>query len=207
MKNLFNLDNPVFRVLARVADFVILQVLFILCSLPVFTIGASITALARVNQTIIRDEDDSVVKPFFAAFRSNFKQATPVWLVGFLMIAGICADFLLLRAFVSGTLYTVCLVILFIFLFIVLGVLSYIFPLMARYDNTVRQHLQNAMVLFVTQLPRTVLMVFLNISPLLLGLFSMEVMMYTMVFWLFAGFSIISYLNSYVLKPVFDGLE
>lgn len=181
--------------------------LFILCSLPVFTIGASITALARVNQTIIRDEDDSVVKPFFAAFRSNFRQATPVWLVGFLMIAGICADFLLLRAFVSGTLYTVCLVILVLFLFIVLGVLSYIFPLMARYDNTVRQHLQNAMVLFVTQLPRTVLMVFLNISPLLLGLFSMEVMMYTMVFWLFAGFSIISYLNSYVLKPVFDGLE
>lgn len=207
MKNLFNLNNPVFRILARIADLVILQILFLVCCLPVITAGASIAAMARVSQNMVRDEDDTVIRPFFRAFRENFKQATVVWLAALVVLAGLFSDFLLLKTFVTGSLYTGLMVILFLLLFLAVGVMNYLFPLIARYNNTVRQHVQNACILLVTQFPKTLLMTFLNLSPLLCAFFFPSVMVYTLMFWVFASCSFFAYIEAVILKPVFDKLE
>ena len=80
MKSLFNLDNPFMQFLSRVADLMLLNVMLILLSLPVFTAGAALAALHRVCQNMVFETDSGVFRPFLRAFRDNFRQATLVWL-------------------------------------------------------------------------------------------------------------------------------
>ena len=58
-----------------------LNLLWILCSLPVFTIGASTTALYYVTLKMVQDEESNITAMFFRAFRENFRQATTLWLI------------------------------------------------------------------------------------------------------------------------------
>ena len=85
MNWLFDMDKPLMRGLSVVTDLIILNILTFICCLPVFTAGAAFTALYTIVIRIIRNEDGSVVKDYFRAFRSNFKKATLLWL-GFLAL-------------------------------------------------------------------------------------------------------------------------
>ena len=67
MRNLFNLDNPFVQFLARVGDLIIVNVLFLLCCLPVVTAGASVAAMHKVTQAMALDEDNGIVKTFSGA--------------------------------------------------------------------------------------------------------------------------------------------
>lgn len=207
MRNFFSLDNPVFQFLTRVADLVALSILCLVCCLPVVTAGAAFTALAKTTQSLMRDESSGTVRTFFQAFKENFKQATVVWLFALLFLAAIVCDFLILRLFVSGTAFTVLTCVLLFLAFVVLAILAYIFPLMARYENTVREHLQNAVILSVYKLPKTIVMVFVHILPILLATFFPDVMVYTMPFWVFMGFGFSAQVDAMLLNKVFEKLE
>lgn len=74
-------ENPVIRFLNKMTDLMVLNILFIVCSLPVFTLGASLTAMYAVNLRSVRDGDGYVVKRFFKAFKENFRQSTVAWLI------------------------------------------------------------------------------------------------------------------------------
>ena len=161
MRNLFRLDNPVMQFLSRVCDLMIVNVLFWLCCLPVVTVGASLTALHKVTQSIVLNEDGGVVKPFFRAFRGNFRQATAGWLVLAVFLAGLAADLLLAQAYLTGNSLLVCRWLCLVLGVVVLSISVYYFHLVARYENTVRQHAMNAAILALVKLPRTVLMVLL----------------------------------------------
>ena len=207
MRNFFNLDNPVFQLLTRLADLVITSMLCLICCVPVVTAGAAFAALAKTTQGLVRDEVTGTARTFFRAFRANFKQATAVWLCAVVVIAAIVCDYLLLRYFVTGALYTVLFVVLVVLAFIVLAILAYVFPLIARYENTVKEHVRNAMVLSIYKLPKTILMVFLHVLPLLLAYFFPTILVYTMPFWVFMGFGFCSHVDSALLVPVFAELE
>ena len=79
-----NLDSPVIVFLTTVADFMILNILFILCCAPVITIGPAVSALYTITMREARHEGGYIFKPFFKAFKNNFKQA-------FLVITGVFA--------------------------------------------------------------------------------------------------------------------
>ena len=208
MKNLFNLDNPVFQFLTRIADLVICHFLCLFCCLPIVTAGASFTALAKTVQGITRQEMVAgTSRTFLRAFRDNFKQATLVWLCALLAFAAIACDYSLMKLFVAGTMFTVLTVLLVLLLFLVLSVLAYIFPLMARYENTLREHLQNAIILAISKLPKTILMVFVHVAPILLALFFVDIFVYTMPFWIFIGFGFSAQVDAMLLNPVFQKLE
>ena len=79
MSRFFNPDNPVFRFLSAIFDMIFLNVLFILTSLPIFTIGASLTAMYAV--LLWRENDEGYLyRIYFSSFRKNFKQATIIWI-------------------------------------------------------------------------------------------------------------------------------
>lgn len=207
MRNLFRLDNPVMQFLSRVCDLMIVNVLFWLCCLPAVTVGASLTALHKVTQSIVLNEDGGVVKPFFRAFRGNFRQATAGWLVLAVFLAGLAADLLLARAYLTGNSLLVCRWLCLVLGVVVLSISVYYFHLVARYENTVRQHAMNAAILALVKLPRTVLMVLLTLLPVLVLLISMQTFVSTLIFWVILGFSFVSYLQSCLLRPVFHQLE
>ena len=76
MGRFFNMDSPVMNFLGRVADLVWLNILYIICCLPIFTIGAATSALYYVTMKMVADEEGYITKSFFKSFKDNFKQAT-----------------------------------------------------------------------------------------------------------------------------------
>ena len=207
MKNFFNLENPVIQFLARVGDLMCMNALFLICSLPIFTIGASAAALHKVTQEIACDEDQGILKTFFKAFRSNFNQATVSWLLVLVFFAGIGCNLLLVQTFCTGTLSMVLRCLLGAASILVLAEASFLFPLIVRYDNTLREHAVNAGILAVVKLPRTIALVLLNLLPVLIFMISPKTFLETLVFWLALGFGFSSYLGSILLVPVFKELE
>ena len=78
---IFSYDNPVFRTISRIGDIFMLSFYWFVTSLPLITIGAATTAAYDCAFKIIRARDTNVTKDFFNSFKSNFKQATIIWLI------------------------------------------------------------------------------------------------------------------------------
>ena len=74
MRSFFDLDNPFIQFLNRLTDVVILNVICLICCIPIVTIGTSITALNYVTMKMARNEEGYIVRDFFKSFRENFRQ-------------------------------------------------------------------------------------------------------------------------------------
>ena len=207
MHNLFHYENPFIQFLVRVGDLMILNALFILCSLPVVTLGASLTAMHRVTQNMLFEQEEPIIKSFFRAFRQNFKQSTLAWLVELVVIVSLVCDVLLVMAYFNGGLAKAMYILVAVLAILVVGVFSYLMPLIARYENGMRQQVNNAVVLAIIKLPKTVLLTLLNLLPVILLLISVPVFVQTLIFWVIIGFAFVSFLTSSILKPVFQQLE
>ena len=207
MHNLFHYENPFIQFLVRVGDLMILNALFILCSLPVVTLGASLTALHRVTQNMLFEQEEPIIKSVFRAFRQNFKQSTLARLVELVVFVSLVCDVLLVMAYFDGGLAKAMYILVAVLAILVAGVFSYLMPLIARYENGMRQQVNNAVVLAIIKLPKTVLLTLLNLLPVILLLISVPVFVQTLIFWVIIGFAFVSFLTSSILKPVFQQLE
>lgn len=207
MKELFNLDNPFMQLLTRVGDLIIANFLFLVCCVPLITVGASAAALHKVTQAMVLEEDNGIARTFFRAFRENFRQATGVWLLMLVFAGATVCNFLLIAGFAGGMAATILKGILILAAVLVLVMAAYLFPLMVRYTNTVRQHAMNALILAIVKLPRTIGLVLLSVLPILILVLSPETFVSTMVFWLTLGFAFTGYMSGILLKPVFKELE
>lgn len=200
-------DNPFIQLLTRIAEMMIANFLFLICSLPVVTVGAAAAGLNKYTQALAVDGAGGVFKLFFQGFRENFRQATWVWLGEALIALALGCYYLLIGTFAEGTTAGTLNTILLVAGVLILAVAVYLIPLVVRYENTLRQHLKNAMLLSIIKLPRTIAMTLLAlIMPLILYL-SLTVFLQTLFFWFTLGFAFVSYLTSLLLKPVFAELE
>ena len=80
MKGIFGFDSPVMQKLALLTNLILLNFLWIICSLPIITMGAATTAMNSVIFQYLDSGNDAVIKPFFKAFVSNFRQSTLIGL-------------------------------------------------------------------------------------------------------------------------------
>lgn len=87
MKGLLDIDGPVMQIITKIVYAVWLNILWVICCLPVFTVGASTTALFYVTLKIVKNEEGNITRAFLGAFKENFRQATVIWLI--LLGAGI----------------------------------------------------------------------------------------------------------------------
>ena len=83
-----NFESPFMRALDIIANLLVLNVLTVICSLPIFTIGAAYTAMHKQLFKMRTNDEGYIVKDFFKEFGKNFKQATIIWL-GILLVGGI----------------------------------------------------------------------------------------------------------------------
>lgn len=202
MRNLFNMDNPLFQALGKLADLMILNLVFMICCIPVFTIGAALTGMNYVTLKMAEKEEGYIVKGFFKSFRQNFKQATVIWLV--LLFFGIVLglDFYILSAS-SGTFVQVIRIMLFIITLIYAMLLVYVFPVLARFDNTIKVTMKNALIMAIADFPRTILMILITVGSVLLTLFNNYTIAYGLLVWILCGFSLVAFLNCHFIKKVF----
>ncbi len=168
MGGLFNPDNRLMRALSRLFDLMILNLVTLLLCLPVITAGASVTAMHSVMIQMSEDREGYIIRTFFAKFKENFKQATIVWAVMLLMLILIFVDFRVTGVMEGsgGQAMRVVLIVLSL-VFLLIG--QYIFPLTARYTNTLTGTLDTAVRVSIGFFPKTVAMVVVNAAVLYLG--------------------------------------
>lgn len=137
------LDSPFMRFLGTLADLMILNMLTVLCCIPVITAGASFTAMHYVLQKLVRGEENYISKQFFHSFKENFGQATLIWIVMAAVYTALFVDWRILR--MQGEQFSVIFVVLlYVAALIIFLYTLYIFPVLARYKNTIRGTLRLA---------------------------------------------------------------
>ncbi|MCR4775448.1 MAG: DUF624 domain-containing protein [Saccharofermentans sp.] len=203
--NIFRYDSPLMQFLSRAADLIWVNLLVLICSLPVFTIGASLSAMENIIYKILHNEDVSVTKEFFQAFGKNFKQATVIWLI-ILAVEGVLGyDFYYSRQIgtnVSEVMLTVA-VILFV---LVYAMMLYIFPLQSHYYNKTKDLFKNAAILVIVHPVRTIIM--LAIQAIFMGIGFLIVLDYRFIPVLVCFcISLPWYFCACVHMPVFDKLD
>lgn len=204
--NFFVIDSPVMRFLGRIGDIIILNLIFVVTALPVVTVGMALSALYTVAMKLARGEDPSVLREYIRAFWRNRKPATICWLIMAAAGALIFLDFRLAGAF-GGTLYTVvCLLLAMIFGVWMLTFL-YLFPYIARFENTVFHSVKNALFLSVAHLPSTVMMLVISIGLAVITLFTSRTFVIGTIWWFFAGFAAAAYTQSFLLSRIFAKYE
>lgn len=199
----FNYDNPVWRFIGKFFDIMILNILWTVCSIPVFTIGASTTAVYYVMLKLVRDEEGPTVRSFFKSFKENFKQATAIWLV--LLAAGAVIAFDLYFFIMMQTeaaKFRVVMISLFCgFALIWGGIALFVFPLQARFYNPVKKTLFNAFFISIRHFLQTLGMLVLDIGIPFLALSYVPILLPVMFLF---GFPLLAFINSYVLVGIFD---
>ena len=205
MNNLFNPDNKFFAFMGKVADLMILNLLCIVCCLPIVTAGASITALYYVTLKIARNEETYIARGFFHSFKENFKQATIIHLIMIVLGALLIFDLYFVRVLQpkSGV-YKAASYMFMAALVVYAMVLTYIYPILAKFYNTIRHTFQNAVLMSIRHLPYTLLMFAVTIAPVALMFLIETFSSYIILFYMLMGFAVVALLNSYLFVKIFD---
>lgn len=155
-------DNPVMQFIVKITTSVYLNILWFLCCLPIFTAGASTTALFYVTLKMVKNEEGNVTKAFFHSFRENFKSATKIWLI-LLVLGGIlaCDGYIFYHMRFESILWTLGTAVFFVALAAYIIIIMYIFPLLSRFDNTTIAMLKNSLFIGMRFLVCTFLMAFI----------------------------------------------
>lgn len=204
--NLFDPDSPFMEALSFVGRLILVNICFLLCCIPVVTIGASFTALYTVTLAQAENRDiTSVLGMFFAAFKRNFVQATVLWLIMLAFGALLFFDFraLTVGPFADNKLMSI--------LFMVgaicyIPTLTFLFPVQAKFDNTVFNTLKNSLALGFAKFPQMLLMAVLNLLPLIILYFSQVFFFRTLILWIVIAFAATAQINSYLLRRIFRKL-
>ena len=206
MRTFFDSDSWFMQLISRFSSLAVLNLLFLCTCIPVFTIGAAVTALYDVVFRMDTDREGKLFSTYFRAFVANFRQATPIWLLFLLLIAASCVNMVVFSNW-GNSIGHVLFVIAVVILINLLLVLGYTFPLLSQFDNTKTNTLKNALLLSVANLPRTLIIAVINCFPWALMLVNFYSFIQLSFLWLVLYFSAAAYFNSRVLKSVFDPLR
>lgn len=158
---IFDINGKFFKTLTKAGDFIILTLLAMVCSIPVITIGASLTAVFYAALKMARDEEGYVWKEFFKSFKQNLKQGILIELILAAFAAILLVDINVCAKWAAdggGTLVQLLMFAAIGILIVLAAVVLYVFPVLAKFDNTVFATIKNALVLCMHHLPQTISM-------------------------------------------------
>lgn len=203
MSKWFDIDSPIMVALSRLADMFFLSVMWLVCCLPIITIGPSTAAMYYVALKWARKEDVKISSAFFDAFKKNFKQGVVLNLI--FLVAGIILglDYIIMSAQEStyGAISSVCFLVMGVWL---LGIMFYAYPLQAQFYNTIRQTLINAAQLSVLKFPITIAVFVINLCPVIIGFISLELLIRTAPIWVLLAPGAAAFINAKLFAKIFD---
>ncbi|HBN56514.1 MAG TPA: hypothetical protein DD414_07040 [Lachnospiraceae bacterium] len=159
MDRLFNPDNPFWLGMGKIFDIFVLNTLWLLCCLPVFTIGPATTALFYAMIHLVRDEGFPVTQDFFRSFKQNFRQGIllgiPLTLTGAFLMADVW------MCYRAGTgVYTFFMVFFAVMFLLWSFITLYAFPVLAKFEKSNKEILIWAFTLSIQHIGLTILMLF-----------------------------------------------
>lgn len=203
MNRLFGLDSPVMAFLSRLADLIWLNLLTLLCCIPVVTAGAAFTALHYVCIKMVRDEDGYLTKSYFKSFKQNFLQATGMWLLFLLAALIMAVDFFFVFRMEGDFVFVLQVALSAVSLFLICSLLYWL-PLLSRFENTILHTIKNAFLVSILNFPRTIaILVIYGAFFFFYWMFSVRILPLILLM----GISLPVYLASYLFSAVFKKLE
>ncbi|MDC7279898.1 YesL family protein [Butyrivibrio fibrisolvens] len=162
---IFSPDSEVMEFLSKVTDFIILNLLTVLCSIPIITIGAAHTAKFYTSMKIVRGEEPSVTKSYFKSFKDNFPQVTVAWLIVLLVGLVLAFDWYNVLYGRAASMPILLKAVLGVLSFVVWSVAYCMFPFEARYKVTLKELFKASMVMALLNFPRMVLIFIVTFLP------------------------------------------
>ena len=153
-ERIFHSDNPFWGGMGRLFDIVELNLLWLLCALPLFTIGAASVALYSATLALLRGKETYPHRDFFRAFRKNFRRNAAAGILFTAVGAFLWVDVLICRRSGHG-IFTFLMVFFFVVLLFWLFTTLYALPLLAVYDGGLKNALILAFTLSVRRFPLT----------------------------------------------------
>ena len=199
MKKIFDNENPLMQGLSIVADMMVLNLLTLLCSVPIVTMGAALAAMNDVVIRIVRQEESGIVKSYGRAFRRNLKNGILFGLILIVAVLLLYIDYLCALAYAPVFRYGIAALAV-----LLLALSIYSLALIARYDNTLRATLKNAAMLSVGYFPQTLGMVGFTGAFWLLGF---RFWRYGTPLLIMFGFSLPCYVCILLMRKMFANLE
>ncbi len=199
MKNFFQMDGPVMRAMSDLSTLVILNLVTMLCCLPVVTAGASLSAMHYILMQMPDEQVGHVIPAFFRQFRGNLRCSTLPWLI--LLAAG-ALFYMDYRVFGSGDMNRALVIPAYAGMGVVLLLYVWMFPLLARFDNTTAATLRNTMILAAGNLPRTLAMA--AISAVVPFVLTQSLRLLPLAF--LVGFTLPGYFCMLIYRSVIEGL-
>lgn len=203
--DIFKPDGVIYQAISKVSNMVLLSLCWLICCIPIVTAGAATTALYAVCFKMIKDEDSHVAKKFFSYFKSNFRQATIVWLImlplgaliawmiylyffGMAKVKG-AADFFAVILIIVAVLYIIC--------------ITYVFACAARYENTPVQTIKNGVFIGLKFIGRTVILLLITGAVAFVCLWNYTTMFLAVIF----APAFLCYVHSSFIMRIFESLE
>ena len=198
INSLFSPNNVFFRFMGRISDLMILNFLWIICSIPIITIGASTTALYDTTLKLIDETEGYLFKNFLKSYKQNFKKATIIW-IGVLFIffiIGVNLAFWIQFKSITGYI-TVSIMLFMLFLFLFTEI--YLFPILSKFNKSIKDTVKYAFILSMKYLPYSlIIMVISSIFIVLTVIFP-----FTILFMIFVGVAFYAYISSYLFGIIF----
>ncbi|WP_152364993.1 DUF624 domain-containing protein [Microlunatus speluncae] len=203
MITIFKENSPAMRFLSKFADLMVLNLLFVATSLPLVTLGASLTALNATAISLVTDRYDSVATTYLAAFRSNFRQGTLLGLASLGLLAVMAAWFVVLeQADVPALVRIALFAVLLLLAYRLVGTVLFLFPYQATFADSTGRVINNARRMSARHPVAAFTVLLVTGLPFVVGVFYPQVFVWGIV-WLALGFSAIAFVNAVVLVNVF----
>ena len=201
-----NIKTNIFQKLEKFGDLFIINILFIITSIPIFTIGAATTAMYAFTTKLVKDQEGPVWKSYWSAFKKNFKPATKAWLVVLVILALIVAEYGLSFT-MDGIGYAIILGVMALESVFLSFTLPMLFPMIARYENTTGNYFKNSFLICVSNIGSWFYLFFIWVLPVALYASSNKVLYYTWVLWIVILIGVLAYASSMVVVRLYDKIE
>ncbi len=193
------------KIFRTFGDIAALNALWLVFSIPMVTIGASTTALYSVTMKILENREGGIWKNFISAFKSNFKKATLAWVIVLFGCLLTWSSFTLSSG-VEGVISSFYFVWGCIEVGVLALVLPFLFPMIARYDNTVFNYFKNAVLLSLSNFGACIKILLAWFMPIYFSTVPL-IFVYTWYLWLIIVVGLIAYGSSFTLRRVFRRIE
>lgn len=204
MGRLFNMESPVFQALSRLADLMLLNIIFLVTCIPIVTIGAAWTSLSYMTLKMVRNEESYIVRGYFKSFKQNFKQSTIMWIIVLLLAFLLYMDYRIMAVMTDVPGHNIIMIGIYAITLMGIFLLQYLFPLVAKFYNNTKNMFKNAFFMSIRHLPFTVIMTVIFIGSGVLTFLNGYTLVYGILIWLLGGFALVSLANSWFMVKIFD---
>ena len=199
-------DSPIGKAVLHFFTLCGLNIVWLLCCLPVITAGPAITALHAAIGALEDEDDLPVFRTFFLTFRQKWKQTGLLWLV--VLVLAVCGALgLRILSFWEGTARTIGIAVFCIPLMVAAMTAAYMFPILARFEEKTIPLLSDSLLIALAYFPKTLLILFLNALPFFILVFFPSFIAAALFVWVPIGFAFSALLIWRIQKPIFESLE